>query len=83
LDFLQNHIEGLIFCSPSPIKVAEIRDCLTEMFEAEVPEKDIEDAISRISERYADESYSFELNRSGGGYQFLTKPAYQAVSVFC
>ena len=78
MDFLQNHIEGLIFCSPSPIKVSELRDCLTEMFEADVPEKDIEAAIGRIKERYADDSFSFELNKSGGGYQFLTKPAYQA-----
>ncbi|MEJ2003591.1 MAG: SMC-Scp complex subunit ScpB [Cyclobacteriaceae bacterium] len=78
MDFLQNHIEGLIFCSPSPIKVSELKECLTEMFEAEVPVDDIEDAISRIGEKYSDESYSFELNKSGGGYQFLTKPAYQA-----
>ncbi len=48
------------------------------MFEADVPEKDIRSALDRIRERFEDESFSFHLNHSGGGYQFLTKPAYQA-----
>ena len=48
------------------------------MFEADVPEKDILEAIELIRERYADDTFSYELNKSGGGYQFLTKPAYQA-----
>ncbi|MEQ8927268.1 MAG: SMC-Scp complex subunit ScpB [Fulvivirga sp.] len=78
MDFLQNHIEALIFCSPTAIKVGDIKNCLTEMFEADVPQKDIEDAISRLSEKYETEEYAFELTHSAGGYQFMTKAAYQA-----
>lgn len=78
MDFLLNHIEALIFCSPVPIKVADIKSCLTEMFNADVPEQDIMDAIQRLEEKYQLEEFSFQLNRGGGGYQFLTKPAYQA-----
>lgn len=78
MDFLQNHIEALIFCSPSPIKSADIRACLSEMFNAEVPEDDIQGAISRLEEKFLAEEYSFQLFKSAGGYQFLTKPAYQA-----
>lgn len=78
MDFLQNHIEALIFCSANPLKIKEIIQCLAEMFEAEVPEKDIEDAIKRIEEKYESEEFSFQLYKSSGGYQFLTKPAYQA-----
>ena len=78
MDFLQNHIEALIFCSAQPIKVKEIRSCLSEMFEADVPVKDIEGAIDRLKERYSNEEYAFELNHTGGGYHFLSKPAYQA-----
>jgi segregation and condensation protein B len=78
LDFLQNHIEALIFCSPSPIKVADIKACLSEMFNADVPDEDIAGAIQRIEEKYTAEEYSFQLFKAGGGYQFLTKPAYQA-----
>lgn len=75
---MQNHIEALIFCSPSPIKVAELKSCLSEMFNADVPEDDINGAIQRLSEKYSNEDYAFQLNKAGGGYQFLTKPAYQA-----
>lgn len=78
MDFLQNHIEALIFCSPSPIKLADIKGCLSEMFNAEVPEEDIVGAIQRLDEKYQAEEHSFQLFKAAGGYQFLTKPAYQA-----
>lgn len=78
MDFLQNHIEALIFCSPTPIRLADIKACLTEMFNADVPEEDIAGAIQRVEEKFNAEEYSFQLYKSAGGYQFLTKPAYQA-----
>jgi segregation and condensation protein B len=78
MDFLQNHIEALIFCSPAPIKVADIKACLSEMFGADVPEEDIINAIKRLEEKFNHDEFSFQLNRAGGGYQFLTKPAYQS-----
>jgi segregation and condensation protein B len=78
MDFLQNHIEALIFCSPTPIKVTDIQACLSEMFNAEVPEEDIVNALQRLDEKFSAEEFSFQLNRAAGGYQFLTKPAYQA-----
>ncbi len=78
MDFLQNHIEALIFCSPSPIRIGEIKACLSEMFNAEIPEEDILGAIQRLEEKYSAEEYAFQLFKAAGGYQFLTKPAYQA-----
>jgi segregation and condensation protein B len=78
MDFLQNHIEALIFCSPSPIKLADIKSCLTEMFNADVPEEDILGAIQRLEQKYVLDEYAFQLFKAAGGYQFLTKPAYQA-----
>ena len=48
------------------------------MFEAEIPENDIDDALARISEKYQAEEFSFEVVHSGGGYMLLTKPAYQS-----
>jgi segregation and condensation protein B len=77
VDFLQNHIEALVFCSPSPTKVTDLQACLSEMFNAEVPEQDIVDALTRLEQKYQADEYAFQLNRGGGGYQFLTKPAYQ------
>jgi segregation and condensation protein B len=78
MDFLQNHIEALVFCSPTPTKVVDIKACLSEMFNAEVPDEDIAAALGRLEEKYQAEEYSFQLFKAGGGYQFLTKPAYQA-----
>lgn len=51
---------------------------LVEMFEADIPEKDIDEALDRIQDRYSSDDYAFEVVRSGGGFQFLTKPAYQS-----
>jgi segregation and condensation protein B len=78
VDFLLNHIEALIFCSPGPTKVADLKACLSEMFNADVPEEDIVNAIQKLEEKYQADEYSFQLFKGGGGYQFLTKPAYQA-----
>jgi len=78
VDFLQNHIEALIFCSPAPIKLADIKACLSEMFNADIPEEDIMGAIQRLDEKFQAEEFSFQLYKAAGGYQFLTKPAYQA-----
>ncbi len=48
------------------------------MFNADVPEEDILAALHRVDEKFQSDEFSFQLNRSAGGYQFLTKPAYQA-----
>lgn len=78
MDFLSHHVEALIFCSPKPIAEKELTACLKEMFDAEVPAKDILGAIASLIEKYEKDEFSFSLIKSGGGYQFLTKPAYQA-----
>ena len=48
------------------------------MFAANVPEKDIDKAIEQNMAKYQDDSYSFQIEHIGGGYQFMTKPAYQS-----
>jgi len=78
LEFLKNHIEALIFCAVKPLKIAEIQSCLSEMFDAEVSEEDITTSIQQLTEQYEDDQYSFQVYHIGDGYQFLTKPAYQA-----
>lgn len=78
MDYLANHIEALIFCAPKPITEKELQSCLKEMFEADVPLKDITEGIGTLQEKYKRDDFSFEVVQSGGGFQFLTKPAYQA-----
>ena len=48
------------------------------MFESEVPMADISESLEQLSSKYDSEDYAFQLVKIGGGYQFLTKPAYQA-----
>ncbi|GAB4338408.1 MAG: SMC-Scp complex subunit ScpB [Flammeovirgaceae bacterium] len=78
MDFLERHVEALIFCSPNPIKIAEIQNCLSEMFDAEIADDAIQKAIQHLEERYSSEDFSFEIVKVAEGYQFLTKPAYQS-----
>jgi len=77
LDFLHRHIEALIFCAPEPLSVSEIVKCLSEMFEAEIPESDVLAAAKELRHKYQSEDFSFQIEFLGGGFQFLTKPAYQ------
>ena len=48
--------------------MSEIRSSLSEMFDADIPEKDITKAIDELSNKYLDDQYSFSLVKSGGGY---------------
>lgn len=48
------------------------------MFDAQVSEDDILSVIRSLVEEYEDDRFSFQIVEIGGGYQFLTKPAYQA-----
>jgi segregation and condensation protein B len=77
LDFLHRHIEALIFCAPTPLPITEIVKCLNEMFDAELPEDQVLTAITELRIKYQSEDFSFQIEFLGGGYQFLTKPAYQ------
>lgn len=78
MDFLIHHIEALIFCSPEPLNQKDLQQCLSEMFEAEIPMQDIEQALALLEEKYQSEQFPFSIVHSGDGFQFLTKPAYQA-----
>ncbi|MDJ1470942.1 SMC-Scp complex subunit ScpB [Cytophagaceae bacterium DM2B3-1] len=78
MNFLQNHVEALIFCSAQPIKIVDIQQCLSEMFEADIPKEDIENAIQDLLHKYQSDEYTFGIYHIAEGYQFLTKPAYQA-----
>ena len=78
MDYLKHHIEALVFCAPSPISEKEIQSCLNEMFDAEVPMDDINTCLKEIETQFDKEDFAFQIYKIGGGYQFLTKPAYQA-----
>jgi segregation and condensation protein B len=78
MDFLQNHVESIVFCASEPVKPEEIKSCLSEMFEAEIPLEDVQAALDTLLHKYESDEFPFQVFQVGGGFQFLTKPAYQA-----
>ncbi|MBC8110319.1 MAG: SMC-Scp complex subunit ScpB [Verrucomicrobia bacterium] len=60
------------------MKKEELQACLNEMLATEIPIEDIENTLFVLSDKYKDEKYAFQIENLGGGFQFLTKPAYQA-----
>jgi segregation and condensation protein B len=47
------------------------------MFDSDIQETAIADAILALQTKYADADFVFNIMPIAGGYQFLTKPAYQ------
>jgi segregation and condensation protein B len=73
------HVEALIFASDHPLPEMEIVDLLNHsqgFLEDIATLEQVQSAIEAIREKYSSEFYSFEIRPSGGGYQFLTKPAF-------
>lgn len=73
------HIEALVFASDKALPVAEITELINTalgFIEDRADAEQVQAAIEGIREKYDSEFYAFELKQSGGGWQFLTKPAY-------
>jgi len=73
------HIEALVFASDKPLTSLEVTDLINTalgFIEDRASLDQVEAAIDGIKEKYDAEFYAFELKQSGGGWQFLTKPAY-------
>lgn len=62
-----------------PVSFEEIQAGLQELFDSTLAEESIARAIEDVRTKVAGADFSFELVETGGGYQFLTKPAYQPV----
>ncbi len=78
-DKLEQQIEALIFASEAPVTVKEMQAALKEAFEADFKAEEIEEAIERLRQKYADEAFAFEVVPIAGGYQFMSKGAYHPI----
>ncbi|MFM8372434.1 MAG: SMC-Scp complex subunit ScpB [Bacteroidota bacterium] len=76
MELLKQHIEALIFASPQPIAIADLRTVLEESLQAVIGEDVIREAITVSQNQFRDDRYAFELVEIAGGWQFLTKGAY-------
>jgi segregation and condensation protein B len=76
MEFLKQHIEALIFASPQPVALVDLKAVMEEAFQAEIMVEDILKSIESSKAQYQQELFPFELVEIAGGYQFLTKGAY-------
>lgn len=76
MELLKQHIEALIFASPQPIAVSDIRTVLEESLQAAIEDEVIRKAIEASQNQFRDDRYAFELVEIAGGWQFLTKGAF-------
>lgn len=73
------HIEALIFASDKPLSHTELVELVNSalaFIEDRATGDQVQAAIEGIGDKYNSEFYAFELKEIGGGFQFLTKPAY-------
>ena len=73
------HIEALIFASDRPLTSLDLVDLINNAFgfmEQQITLDQIDTALEGIREKYNSDFYPFEVFQSGGGWQFLSKPAF-------
>ncbi len=76
MDYLQQHIESLIFAAESPISLKEIKQSLEGAFNTKFKETTLAEVLLAISAKYQEASFAFEVVEIANGYQFMTKGAY-------
>jgi len=76
-DQFELHIEAIIFCASEPISLGEMQVGLEEHYETVFSEELLKEAVQKLMAKYNLPQFSFGLTEIGGGYQFLTKPAFQ------
>ncbi len=78
MEILHRHLEALIFCANEPVSLIELQKCLTDITGTELELETVEKAVIELQNFYDAGEYSFSIAELAGGFQFLTKPAYQA-----
>src|SRR5688572_20734801 len=70
---LEQHLESLIFTSEKPVTRKEMKEALKTTFGWEVNDDDFENAVESLRKKYEEETSSFQVVQTGGGYEFVTK----------
>ena len=78
MDTITGHLEALIFASEQPISLKELQQCLLRVSGEKTATTTLQNKLLALQERYQQPQYAFEIVEIAGGYQFLTKPTYQA-----
>lgn len=73
------HIEALIFASDKPLPTLELTELVNNalgFMDDKITLDQVEASLEGITEKYSADFYPFEVKQSGGGWQFLTRPAF-------
>jgi segregation and condensation protein B len=73
------HIEALIFASDKPLTTLELTELVNNalgFMDDKITLDQVEASLEGIREKYSADFYPFEVKQSGGGWQFLTRPAF-------
>jgi len=76
---LMPHIEALVFASDKPLTTLEITELVNNalgFMDDKITLDKVEAALEGIVEKYSADFYPFEMNMSGGGWQFLTRKEF-------
>lgn len=76
MDLISRHIEALLFAANPSISVFEIQETIAEVFETNISERDIEDYILEIKNKYSVDDSVMMVAEVAEGYQMLTKAQY-------
>ncbi len=76
MEFLNQHIEALIFATEHPITIEEMKAVLDVTFETEFQEEDLLKGVDAVKEKFSDPQFAFEVIEIAKGFQFLTKPSF-------
>lgn len=79
MESLQINIEAILFAAESPVRLDELLKHINKDNPEPIDEAQIIDTIELIQEKYQNEMFPFQIGEVGGGYQFLTKPAYHEI----
>lgn len=77
MEGIQSHIEAILFTSEQPVSLKEIQNCLVKLVGPELTKEEIESHVEILIQKYHEGDFAFEIVPLSGGYQFLTKPAFQ------
>jgi len=73
-------LESIIFCSPKPLSIQEIKNCIEEEEKKKISETNIKELLETLIKKYDNEKFSFEIIKLANGYQFLTKSKYSNIT---
>lgn len=76
---LQKLIEALIFSSEQPISAADLQTVLFTYSGEEISLEAIQEHVEQLMVKYESDEHVYEIIRTGGGFQFLSKPYYHKV----